>query len=231
MKTIEDMVMFVPACGWGKRVASLGVKPFLEIFEGDPVHSRSWMAMNGVIGMAPKNMEVEIAVRREIGCPPLNREVTVHFMEPTTGQAATIYNWLRRARIRNYVLLSNCDNAIDIESIEEGIKLLNHNGRQGIVFTFRPIKENDARWSYVKCNSKGEIQQIKEKEPISSDAVAGVYLLNMFSLRMALHPDDVYLSEALARMQRLYAYRAKSYRGWNDLEQLEELKRGAPQAL
>jgi hypothetical protein len=228
MKTIDDMCMFVPACGWGRRMESRGLKPYIDIFEGDS----QWMALNGVISMAPEGMEIEIAVRREMGCPPLERPVTVHFMGPTAGQAVTVYNWLRRTRIRNYVLISNCDNAIDRASIVEGIKLLDLDKRKGIVFTFRPTKKNDLRWSYVLRNKFNDgILQIKEKEPISDEAVAGVYLLNMFTLRMSLDHRDCYLSEALARMPGLVAYRAKEYRGWNDLEQLEELEKGLPQAL
>lgn len=230
MKISDDLVMFVPACGLGERVAARGVKPFLDIHEIK--HDRHWMAMNKVIAMAPDEIEVEIALRREMGCPPLDREVTVHFMEPTTGQAQTIYNWLRRSRIHHYTLISNCDNVIDKESIEQGIQMLStHRHMTGIVYTFHPRIRNDPRWSYVKRGVRGNITYIAEKEPISDEAVAGVYLLNVFNLRMSLSPEDIYLSQALARMQGLYGIPVKEYHGWNDLEQLQELEQGVAQAL
>jgi NDP-sugar pyrophosphorylase family protein len=229
MKTIEDIVMFIPACGWGERMKQRGLKPYIYIFEEK--ECRHWMALNGVMAMAPEGMDIEVAVRREMGCPDLSKEATVHFMKETTGQANTIYNWLRRTKIRNYVLISNCDNAIDQNSIKTGIALLDRDKYKGIVYTFKPKKENDARWSYVECDQNTKILRIAEKDPISSEAVAGVYLLNMFSLRMALYPDDKYLSEALARMSGLYALRAQQYHGWNDMEQLEELEKGVPQSL
>jgi hypothetical protein len=227
MKSIEDIVMFIPACGWGERVKARGEKPFLYVQEPD----RSWFALNEVAAMAPDKMEVEIALRREMGCSRFHRNVTVFFMDETIGQAQTIYRWLQRARMRQYVLISNCDNAVDQESILYGLKILDVDRFKGIVYTFQPIKENDTRWSYVQTSPKGLITQIAEKEPISKSAVAGVYLLNMFDLRRALEPDDRYLSTALGRMRGLYAHRVKIYRGWNDLEQIDELEHGVAQAI
>jgi hypothetical protein len=184
--------------------------------------------MNRVISMAPEKMDIEIALRSDMGCPVLNRETTVHFMNPTSGQARTIYEWMRRTKMRQYILISNCDNVIDQGSILDGFGLLAKNACRGIVYTFRPKDAHDDRWSYVK--TKGDfITKIEEKVVLSTQAVAGVYLLNMFALRMALFDTDVYLSSALDRMDGLLAMPARGYAGWNTMEQLRELETGVKQ--
>jgi hypothetical protein len=128
------------------------------------------------------------------------------------------------------VLISNCDNRIDTTSIEQGIATLSRSdGIRGIVYTFLPSKEDDDRWSYVQFDGSYRITKIAEHKAISGHAIAGVYLLNMFALRMALYPEDVYLSEALARMDGLYAKRALHYEGWNDMAQLADLENGTKQ--
>src|SRR6185437_9982794 len=157
--TMEDFVMFVPAAGLGERVKARGVKPFIHVEEKD----RNWLAINEVINMVPDEMDVEIAVRREMGCPPLGRETVVHFIEPTSGQAQTVYRWLRTTRLRNFVLISNCDNVIDRKSIIEGIQSLDYDKCPGVVFTFRPKQKNDERWSYVRKDGVGRILEIAEK--------------------------------------------------------------------
>jgi ADP-glucose pyrophosphorylase len=197
MKTKDDVVMFIPACGQGTRMAGLGPKPFIHfnVPEGEA------MALDRVMAQAPSWMDIEVALRKDMGYPRTQRGATVHFLDSTTGQADTIYQWLRRTRLRQYVLISNCDNRIDTASIERGLLQLDqHTACKGIIFTFIPPKKDDERWSYVRQNGNYKITEIVEKKPISSCAVAGVYLLNSFALRMSLFPEDIYLSETLARM-------------------------------
>jgi len=225
MKITDDIVMFIPACGLGTRMTLRGMKPFIHIH--DSSETEEAMALDRVVSQAPNGMDIEIALRKDMGCPKLRKEATVHFIDSSIGQANTIYKWLRRTRVRNYVLISNCDNRIDTTSIEQGIAMLSRSdGVRGIVYTFMPRIKEDDRWSYVDIDGNYRIKKIVEKKAISTHAVAGVYLLNMFALRMALYPEDVYLSEALARMDGLYAKRAFHYEGWNDMDQLDELERG-----
>jgi hypothetical protein len=223
MKIADDIVLFIPACGLGTRVEARGLKPFIHI---NTVEGES-MAIDRVMAQAPNGMDIEMALLKTMGFPRTQRGCTVHFMDSSLGQANTIYQWLRRTRVRNYVLISNCDNRIDTTSIEQGIAMLNRSdGVRGIVYTFMPRIKEDDRWSYVDIDGSYRIKKIVEKKAISTHAVAGVYLLNMFALRMALYPEDIYLSEALARMDGLYAKRALHYEGWNDMDQLAELERG-----
>lgn len=230
MKNIDDIVMFIPACGFGERVKARGQKPFIHLNDPGTLAGKASMALNRVMEQAPDWMDVEIAIRRDMGTSPLGRSATVHFMEETTGQANTIYHWLRRTRVRNYALISNCDNAIDRASIEDGIQCLGDRIR-GVIYVFQPPVKGDTRWSYVSLDSKHQVLEIEEHKPISPYAVAGVYLVNMFALRMSLFPEDIYLSQALERMDGLYAKKAKHYEGWNDLAQLAELESGTNQYL
>lgn len=232
MRITDDIVMFIPACGLGERLAARNSqKPFIHINDGHfSDQPREAMALDRVMAQTPAGIDIEIALRKDSGFPRTQRGCTVHFMDPTTGQADTIYQWLRRTRTREYVLISNCDNCIDTRSIEEGIASLSSaDGIRGLVYTFTPTAEGDERWSYLKTDSKHCITEIVEKKAISYEAVAGVYLLNMFALRMALYPEDIYLSQALDRMKGLYARRAEHYEGWNDLEQLADLEHGIKQ--
>lgn len=223
----EDYVFFIPACGLGERVKVRGEKPFIDMATHRAPNGDMLIALDKVMTQAPEGMDIEIALRRTMGCPALERCAMVHFMEPTRGQADTIRLWLQRTRLKEWVIISNCDNWIDPEDIKAGMKMLrDYRHIQGIVFTFTPVRDIDYRFSYVDCDANGVIRKIVEKQVISKHAVAGIYILNMFHLKQAIRDGDLYLSETLARMHKLIAFKAEKYMGWNDMEQLEELERG-----
>jgi hypothetical protein len=220
-----DCVMFVPACGLGTRVAERGAKPFLYLSDNP-----SAAALRRVIAQAPDWMPIEIALPSHMGCCILDRDATVHFFkEQTRGQAHTIYKWMEKSDLKHkWTLISNCDNEIDRDSIDGAIYTITNyisvnRCLNGVVFTFEPTKHPDDRFSYVQ-SSKGRITHIAEKQSISTQACAGVYLLRTSALDRAIQPDDNYLSQTLARMQELYVWPVKTYRGWNDMAQIMEVE-------
>lgn len=224
---MDDVVMFIPACGLGTRVAQLGHKPFIM---RDPEN----MALECVLRQTPHDMPVEIALRAGMGCPALSRDVIVHFFaQQTNGQAHTIYRWLKQRAHRNaeWILISNCDNEIDGLTVQATIEQARESKDlpDGYVFTFEPQKIGDARFSYVELSGHDRIVSIAEKTPISQHACAGVYLLNATELKLCLKEEDIFLSEALARMHGLYAVQCQEYHGWGDMQQIAELNNDVKQ--
>lgn len=210
---MNNTVFFVPACGNGTRIAGEGKhKPYIDI--------RGRMALDRVLDQAPEGVERHAMVRHDMGCPPLEKPVVVWMTGPTKGQADTIRRWVEQADAAErwkWAIISNCDNLIDKANIEACLG-------QNTVFTFDP-RPGDTRWSYVAVRSNGSVHRIAEKEPISERAVAGVYILDTKELWQALRPEDVSLSQALARM-KLWAFPVAWYCGWNDAEQLKEVRGG-----
>jgi hypothetical protein len=223
----DDWVMFIPANGDGSRVAERGPKHSIILPEGVD-------AMGKVAGMAPRHVQIEIAVRQTLDygsfAVPIPDNATVYFMDETLGQANTIYEWMQRARQRNYVLISNCDNWIDPDSIKLGMRLIEDNRAVCVVPTFRPINAKDTRFSYTRPRSVADRRlEVVEHKPVSDQAVAGVYMLRWDVLAAALWPDDVYLSQALSRTDAIYAFQVEQYMGWGDMDQLNEIEQGLPQ--
>ena len=222
----DDWVMFIPANGEGSRVAERGPKHSLMLPEGI---SAMWKVAN----MAPYYMQTEIAMRTPSTDSPNQIPVpgnsTIHFMNETLGQANTIYEWLRRTRQRQYVMISNCDNWIDENSVKLGMRLLEDNRTTCVVPTFRPKLANDKRFSYVQQKSRVANKRLVEHEAVSDQAVAGVYFMHMDQLMAVLWPDDIYLSQAISRMQDFYSFQVEQYMGWGDMDQLNEIEQGLPQ--
>lgn len=221
-----NCVFFVPACGLGERVKALGPKPFLHVMQA----GSSWMALDRVVQQAPEDMPVEIALPAHLGSVPLKRDATVYFFkDQTNGQAHTIARWMAVSRMREWVLISNCDNSIDYETIEKALRLVKGTSTS-IVFTFTPPNSDDNRYSYVEVNGmNGKVYNVVEKHAISPFACTGVYLLRWTSLWTSLKPTDEYLSAALARMPGLQAMQVKNYTVWGDMAQVSEIQRGVKQ--
>jgi hypothetical protein len=208
----------------------VGVKPFLhvQVYAGNP----RIMSLDAVMAQAPWTMETHIALPAELGCPPLARSAIVHlYVSSSSGQAETIDQWLDGHRMMfDYVLISNCDNLVNNHAIIEGLNFLEKNpAMHGIVFTFKPSKDNDDRYSYTKLKPDGE-WEFREKDPFSEDAIAGVYILKTYQLSKVIQPSDKYLAEALNRMRRLHVMRVQTVRIWGTPEQLAEVEAGKPQS-
>lgn len=61
----------------------------------------------------------------------------------------------------------NCDNIIEFDNLDIP--------NDGKIFTFEDASCSP-KWSYAKLNDKGHVAEVKEKQPISSHATAGLYL-------------------------------------------------------
>jgi hypothetical protein len=66
-------------------------------------------------------------------------------------------------------MIANSDQLIDFEIDNY---LVNCSGVDGLIMT---LKSDDSKWSYAKTNSEGIVEEVREKEVISSEATTGVY--------------------------------------------------------
>lgn len=229
----NEITMFIPACGKGERM--------LEIMDAMPdrvPRNKAFVAIEGrpaidhVLAMRPGKARVDIALPASHGCIPLQCDATVHLIrEETTSQADTIRRWLRdyAADRLGYVLISNCDNVIDKQTINDGISAVFNRRCSGVVFTFKPTVRGDERFSYVEAGPDGIVHNVEEGVAVSNMACAGVYFLFLGHLRAELQDGDTHLSQALARLHGLRAMRARHYYAWNDPAQYAELHAGVKQ--
>ncbi len=231
----KNTCFVIPAGGDGTRVG--GRKPFISRL-GVEGHE---LGLDKIMAMA--DLPTWLALPKQLGCPSLKRGCNVVFLdEPTAGQGHTVNLLLRQIdRVRSggpydWALISNCDNAIDPESVSNAVSCVRQLAVKdiinGIVFTFKPLQAGDTRFSYVKTGKytfDSEIIAIAEKEAISDKAVAGVYLLRMQAFFDACRPTHLNLSDTLALIPRLVAKPVKHYEAWNDAAQLAEWRAGTVQ--
>ena len=157
----DDVTFFVPACGLGTRVQERGEKAFLDI--------NGYSALDLVLGQAPDYVERHVALRKGATYPRTMHGCHVHYFDETSGQAETISRWMLNCRT-TWVLISNCDNAIDTETIEDTLKTCDVYDN-GVIFTFRPLQDGDARFSYV-VHDEDDVTSVVEKNPVSHEACA-----------------------------------------------------------
>lgn len=93
----------------------------------------------------------------------------------TEGAACTTL--LAKEAINNnqHLLVANSDQYIEWDSCDFLYKMLNSK-KDGGILTFH--RENDPKWSYVKTDENGLVQQVVEKKPISTQASIGIYYFN-----------------------------------------------------
>ena len=71
------------------------------------------------------------------------------------------------------LLIANCDQLIDYK-IAEFINDAISRKLDGSILTFRDFKR-DPKWSFVKLNKYGLVEEVQEKKPISDIATVGIY--------------------------------------------------------
>lgn len=231
-----DCCFIIPAAGLGTRVG--GRKPFIERYNHNCDNELEY-GLDKVMAQAPM-LPTWIGLPKELGCPPLKRGArAILFDKPTKGAAETIASMLQlipdTGGINPYewLLISNCDNVVgenDIAHVFRNVK--RRELWDGYVFTFKPLLVGDTRFSYVEDDGMKSIQGIVEKQAISDQAVAGVYLLRMNAFISSYRHSDINLSDTLAKM--IYRFNLKAvpvehYEAWNDAEQLAEWRAGKVQ--
>lgn len=225
-----DTLFLVPACGEGMRVRDRGRKPFIRLADGSNVFDR-------VIAQATEDMDVHVALRTETShALRMPRDGTVHFLRSSFGQANTIYQMLQRIETASYewVLISNCDNAIGDDDIVSMMALVEKEraatgvatGINGVIATTRSMDEKLFSFCHVYGGKDNVVvRRITEKTEWSPHAICGVYLLRTTALVRLIEDTDVHLSQTLGRMRDLVVFDVRKYEGWNTTQQIEEWER------
>ncbi len=68
-------------------------------------------------------------------------------------------------------MIANCDQWVDL-NIDDYLSSAQSKGVDGMIMS---MTANDKKWSYLKINCQGQVQEVREKEVISSEATVGIY--------------------------------------------------------
>lgn len=97
--------------------------------------------------------------------------VILKHSRPTKGAACTCLLAIDFIQNEDPLLISNSDQFIDYD-LNEMLSALRQQGADGGVLTFPSVHP---KWSYVCVDEKGNVVEAAEKNPISKNAIAGLY--------------------------------------------------------
>lgn len=134
------------------------------------------------------------------------------------------------------LLISNSDQVLDV-SFDDVIRYFENHDADGGVVTFESVHP---QWSYVAFDENGYIAQAAEKNPISSNAIAGIYYYakGQYFIDSAMSVirkgytlnGKYYLSSTINEMvldrRKLFAYKIdkKQYHSFYSPEMLQDYK-------
>lgn len=164
--------IIIPAAGKGQRFVDAGFtipKPFIKIQDGRTLLDLALSAFN--VNLSHTHIIIHENNRSFVN----DKSVNYYYVAETTSGPATTCNLVRdRINPELPLLIANSDQFIRYSNLD--ITLANHcnnHNAHGCILTFYQI--NDKKWSYVRLNSNGFVEEIQEKNPISTDATVGVY--------------------------------------------------------
>lgn len=96
----------------------------------------------------------------------------------TEGAACTVLLATSQIELDEPLMIANCDQWIDY-SIDSYLAAGDQAGVDGVIMT---MTANDAKWSYVRCDERGDVREVKEKVVISDQATVGIYNFRQASL-------------------------------------------------
>lgn len=169
----------IPMAGAGSRFSVAGYdkpKPFIDIL-GKPMISRV------IENLYHKDAKYILVARREhllsqhSVVDELMRTCSVDIVPVdglTEGTACTVL--FARHLISNDqpIVIANSDQIVDFDFSAFVGDCLNR-GLDGSILTFND-NDRDPKWSFAKLGSKNLVEEVKEKEAISNNATAGIYL-------------------------------------------------------
>ena len=169
--------VIIPAAGEGNRFSKLGwkkPKPFIDI-NGRP------MIEHVIDNIAPINGIVTLLLRQEHinAHAEVTRELEKHGVnirsvsKLTEGTASTVLLAHRMIDNSNPLLIANSDQLVDFD-INIFIDDCYSRRLDGSILVFKD-RFMDPKWSFVKVNNDGIVEEVAEKTPISDLATVGIY--------------------------------------------------------
>jgi NDP-sugar pyrophosphorylase family protein len=167
----------MPMAGRGKRFADAGYsipKPLI------PIHGKP-MTQVVLENLRPTQKHQFIfIIQREhasefgfdkylTGWAPGSKIIFVD--QVTEGAACTVL--LARELINNDspLMIANCDQWVDIK-IDDYLKTMESEKGDGLIMT---MWADHPKWSYVRFDANGDVQELVEKEVVSNEATVGIY--------------------------------------------------------
>lgn len=172
------MNIVIPMAGLGSRFVKAGYttpKPFIDVL-GKP------MIVRVLENLAYKNAQYILIAQKQhldsnhLLVEKITKDFNVKFIsinKLTEGTACTLLYAKKYIDNDTPLLIANSDQIVDI-NIADFIKNNKDRKLDGLILTFIDNDKNP-KWSFAKLN--GElVSEVKEKEPISQYATAGIYL-------------------------------------------------------
>lgn len=89
----------------------------------------------------------------------------------TEGAACTVLLARDFINKEEPLMIANCDQWVDVQ-MDDYLAELDRSGADGLIMTMRA---DDAKWSYVRFDDKGEPCEVVEKQVVSNEATVGIY--------------------------------------------------------
>lgn len=167
----------VPMAGRGSRFSEAGYslpKPLLPVF-GRPMievvieNLRPTQAHRFIFICQREHLEAHGLASTLMEAGPNTCIVPIDYV--TEGAACTVL--LAEAEIDNAdaLMIANCDQYI-ATSVETYLDHMERGQFDGFIMT---MTANDAKWSYINFNDKGDICEVVEKKVVSNEATVGIY--------------------------------------------------------
>lgn len=174
-----SVTVAIPMAGAGSRFAKVGYdkpKPFIDV-QSRPMIGHVLDNLD-----VPKARYVLIAQQDHLDAEraladTLRREYNVSFVPIsglTEGAACTVLR--ARALIADDapLLIANSDQLVDFDA-GDFIRDCRQRGLDGSILAFRD-EARDPKWSFARLDRNGLVAEVREKEPVSDLATAGIYL-------------------------------------------------------
>jgi NDP-sugar pyrophosphorylase family protein len=159
------LTILIPAAGTGERFKLAGYtdpKPLVPVL-GKPMLQR-------IIGNLRPRIQHRVVVISRVNVDSVltEKDIRIHLSQPTEGAVDTLLK-ARDHFTTEPLLIANCDQlcAFDVNDFITASSVVD-----GGIVTF---KSNKSHHSYVQVDQWGIVTAIAEKDPISTQAVCGIY--------------------------------------------------------
>ena len=165
--------ILIPMAGLGSRFSEAGFtfpKPLIEV-QGQPMISKVIESLNlqgRYIFLVQKSHYEKYHLDNLLNLIAPRSEI-IQIDGITEGAACTALKAKELINNNKPLIIANSDQFIKWNSLET---ISDFNDYDGGILTFKSIHP---KHSFVKLNSKGLVQEVAEKKPISSDATVGIY--------------------------------------------------------
>lgn len=177
MNNDQPLYIVVPMAGLGERFAREGYaqpKPFIE-FGGHMMveHVLKGLQIPGAHYIAVVRPDFELAYADRLAILRRRFGITIVAGYPgSRGAACTALAAHRCVPSSSPVLFADSDSIFDPQDVADLVRSAQERNLDGCLLT---VPANSPAYSYVRLDGAGQVTETREKEVISSHAIAGIY--------------------------------------------------------